>query len=164
MIVRIILPWQFGEYPVYDEEGLQIGTEQKGGAVLLPVDSVASFAVLSYAPPPLTCPYVLAELSADQALIDTLAARPDCLLLCYVTEEGFTPNPIAPTARVAITKKIKDMDFPNLGLINAAIQASQNTALLAVKLAEKAFYRNVEQEYMTEAEILGGMLDRSPNL
>ena len=162
MIVRIILPWQFGEYPVYDEEGLQIGTEQKGGAVLLPVDSVASFAVLSYAPPPLSCPYVLAELSADQALIDTLAARPDCLLLCYVTEEGFETAPLAPQERVTIRNKIAAMEFPNLGRINAAMQASQNKAELANKLAAAAFAWNVEGELMNEWHN-SGSLNRSPN-
>ena len=146
-ICRIILPYDGSEPPALP-----------GGAAF------NAMAIISYYPPPAAVPYYLAELSASQAVIDALAARPDCLLLCYVTEEGFTPNPIAPTARVAITKKIKDMDFPNLGLINAAIQASQNTAELAVKLATKAFARHVDGTLMTESDVLGGYLNRSPNL
>ena len=165
-ICRIILPWQFGEYPVYDEEGLQIGTRLDGGGPLYPGlaedESVKGYGGISYTPPPIDCPYVLAEVWADQAIIDALAAQPNCLLICYVTEAGFETAPLAPQERVTIRNKIAAMEFPNLGRINAAMQASQNKAELANKLAAAAFAWNVEGELMNEWHN-SGSLNRSPN-
>ena len=125
-------------------------------------DAQVGFCTISYSPPPLDTPqYVLVEIETEQANIDILAARADCLLMCNVIidEDGkqYDTDPITPTDRVAIRNKIAAMGWTGeqLGLINAAIQASQNSAELVYKLGTKAFIRNVNKDLLIDADITG---------
>ena len=121
----------------------------------LPEDAQVGFMTLSYTP----ATYALVEITTTQANVDILTAQPSCLFLCNVIEvdggKVFETTPLAPTDRVNITKKVKDMDFDNLGLINAAIQASQNRSDLVYALAYKAMTRNVEGDLMIEEDVKG---------
>ena len=122
----------------------------------LPEDAQVGFMTLSYTP----ATYALVEITTTQANVDILTAQPNCLFLCNVIydEEGgksFETTPLAPTDRVAIVNKVKAMDFDNLGLINAAIQASQNRSDLVYALAYKAMTRNVQGDLMTEQDVKG---------
>lgn len=144
-IARMVVPWSNGN-PAFP------GVEQ------------VEYVVVSYAPPPPgTANYVLVEMRASQADIDALAARADCLFICAVTEDGFVATALSPTDRNNIVSKIQSMGFTGAiyGLLVAAIQASQNRGALAVNLSTAAFFRNVSRDYMTEADVRGGMLNRS---
>ena len=120
-----------------------------------------SFSIISYAPPPAgAAPYVLAEISTTQANVDILSARPDCLYMSRRDEEGYVTETLPAQERNAVRAKIAAMGFTGAayGLLNAAIQASQNRADLVVAIGTKAFFRNVDKEFMNEAEVRGGRL------
>jgi len=123
------------------------------------LNSATGWVVGSYAPPPPgTAPYVLVWLEADQSLIDTLSARSNCLFICSRDENGdFETAEIAPQQRNAVRAKINAMGFTGsqYGLLNAAIQSSQNRSELAFKLANKAFFRDVNKTPMTEDDVRG---------
>lgn len=130
----------------------------------LPEETNVSFMTISYSPPPAgTAPYVLVELSTTPANVTTLTNRADCLYLCTVTEEGYTADALTAPQRVAIVNKIQAMGFTGAqyGLLNAAIQSSQNRGDLAYAIGTKAFFRNVAKEFMLESDMRGAGLGKS---
>ena len=126
----------------------------------LPEDTQVDFCILSYAPPSSDiAPYVLAEIRAEGADVDTLAGQANCLYLCEVTEEGYSVEPLAPTDRVKIRNKISLLiDGALYGLLNAAIQASQNRSELVFAIAQNAFFRDDNYMYMREQDVRGAGL------
>ena len=121
-------------------------------------EEIQGYTVGSYAPPPPGMPpYALVWLTATTAAIASLTAHADCLYVCDITEDGFVTEPISPQKRVAIKNKINNLGFEGapFGLLNAAIQASQNREELAFAIATKAFFRSVDKEFMTEENVRG---------
>ena len=124
-------------------------------------DVTPDYCIISYAPPPAgTAPYCLAEIRTDSANIDILKAEATCLFLAEVTEEeGYVPDPLKATDRTAIRAKCASLFEGSLyGNLNAAIQASQNRGDLVYALAEKAFFRNNNKDFMQEQDIKGAGL------
>lgn len=136
-----------------------------GSAQFPGVDQVKypiSWVCASYVPPPPgTAPYALVMLSADQAAIDILTARADCLYICAINEDGsFDTKALAAAERNAARTKVSSMGFTGAqyGLLNAAIQSSQKRDELAEALATKAFFRNIKKKFMTNADLRGAMI------
>jgi len=129
------------------------------GNISTDLSRVASWVIGSYAPPPAgTAPYVLVWLDADQTVINTLTARTDCLFICNRNDDGsFETANIMATARNAVRTKIANMGFTGsqYGLLNAAIQSSQNRTELAYALATKAFFRDADKTPMTQEDVMG---------
>lgn len=123
-------------------------------------DVTPDYCIISYAPPPDgTAPYVLAEIRADSADVDTLKAEATCLFLAEVTQEGYSLDPLTPTERNAIRTKCDSLfDGDLYGQLNAAIQASQNREELVFSIAEKAFFRNAQKTFMREQDVRGAGL------
>lgn len=125
------------------------------------VDIQPDFCTLSYTPPPIgTAPYVLAEIRTDTANVDILATQPNVLYLCEVTEDGYVPAPLTAQDRNNIRAKVASMGFTGAqyGLLNAAIQASQNNSDLVYALAENAFFRTNQKDFMREQDLRGAGL------
>lgn len=125
--------------------------------------SKVSYVCVSYVPPPPgTAPYALVELNAPQDVIDALAARPDCLYLCAATEAGFDAAPLPAVSRSAIRAKIEAMGFKGAqyGLVNAAVQASQNRDELVIKLGEAAFFETADKKPLSKQANRDSMLSR----
>lgn len=107
----------------------------------------------SYVPPP-EGNHVLVWLNADQSVIDTLSSRNDCLYICLISDDGIIETTaIGANERNAVATKVRNMGLP--GLVNAAIQSSQNRSQLAFALATKGFYRNKTKDPMTELDVRG---------
>lgn len=129
-------------------------------------ETQVSFCIISYAPPPPdTAPYVLAMIDSEQSIIDSLTNESNCLFMANVIrdEEGgqdFEPAPLSPTDRNAIRAKVALMGFEGAqyGLVNAAIQASQNNSELVYNLGKAAFFRTVEKDFMRDQDIRGAGL------
>jgi hypothetical protein len=112
-------------------------------------------------PPPGAAPYALVMLNTTNAAIILLSGRADCLFICNVLEDGsYEPTPLTPTQRNDIRAKIAAMGFTGAqyGLLNAAIQASQNRSVLAFAIATKAFYRNINKDAMTDSNLIGAYI------
>jgi len=131
----------------------------------LPENAQVGFCTISYSPPPAgTAPYVLVELTTTQTNIDILTARPDCLFLANVIidDDGkyWDTAPLLPTERNAIRAKVADMGFTGsqYGLLNAAIQSSQNREELVFALGTKAFFRDKDADFMAESDMIGAGL------
>ena len=126
----------------------------------LPEDTRPDFCILSYAPPPpVTAPYILAEIRADSADIDTLKAQADCLYLCEVTENGYVTDPLAAQDRNEVRAKCAALfTGATYGLLNAAIQASQNRSDLVMAIAKNAFFRNEDKDFMLDEDMKGAGL------
>lgn len=124
--------------------------------------AACSWVCASYAPPPPgTAPYALVLLATTQAIIDILTARADCLYICALNEDGsYDTKDLLAAERNAIRTKVNAMGFTGAtyGLLNAAIQSSQNRGELADKLATRAFFRNIKKEFMSNADLRGSMI------
>lgn len=147
----IILPWSSGSvsFPGLTESELS---------------QVTGYTCGSYAPPPPgAANYALVWLTASQAVIDKLSARSDCLYVCAVlldadgNQTGFETAALNATARNSVRSKLEAMGFTGAiyGLLNAAIQASQTRDDLAVAIATKAFFRDIDKTYMTVQDVRG---------
>jgi len=132
----------------------------------LPQDANVSFCIISYAPPPAgTAPYCLAMIDTEQANIDSLRGEPNCLFMANVirNEDGgqeFETEALAGPARNAIRLKVEAMGFTGAqyGLVNAAIQASQNRDELVYSLGKAAFFRDDAANHMEDKHIRGAGL------
>jgi len=114
-----------------------------------------STVTISYAPPPSGAPYVLVDLDTTQANINILTARAECLLLATYDEENIRVAVDVPAnERNAMRLKVQAMGFTGkqFGLINGAIQSGN------MRPAMNAFFRNIESEFITDAEVDGGGL------
>ena len=128
--------------------------------------TVTGYVCASYVPPLAgAANYVLVWMSAAQTVIDTLAARTDCLLVCNIVKdanggENFETAALTATQRNTVRTKIANMGFSGAayGLLNAAIQASQNRDALAFAIATRAFYRDTAKHFMTDADVAGTFL------
>ena len=79
--------------------------------------------------------YAAVWVVAPQAILDILKAQANTLFVISLDNENkWVSIPLAPQARVQIVNKLKSFGYDGgrFGLINAAIQASQNSTQAAV--------------------------------
>lgn len=127
----------------------------------IPENSQVEFCAIGYIPPPAgTAPYAFVELKTTQPIIDILTSRTDCLYVTTITETGYVATPLSATQRNQIRDKINAMGFTGAqyGLLNAAIQSSQNRSELALAIGTKAFFRDINKNAMINQDIAGGGL------
>ena len=83
-------------------------------------------------------------LRTDQATIDILKARPECMYLVgFDAERNFVGDTtLTATSRVTILNKLKALGYTGelLGLLQAALQASQKASQVAIAVLLKAFF------------------------